>query len=92
MAVCYDETVVPRTGRDRAPVDTLCTTVSPGVTLTRRSGPDLLSLKYDLRSTMHEEMENRDTLTHSAGLTWRKRLHQAVTANVDERFTYLPIP
>jgi len=88
LAVRYDETALPRTGRNRTALHTMCTTITPGVTLRQRSGPDRLDLKYDLRATMYDEMENRDALVHYAGLIWRKRLNPSVTTTVNERFTY----
>ena len=88
LSLCYDETAIPRTGRDRSPVDSACTTVEPGIALKRRSGPDLIDMRYRLRAKMYEELSSRDAQAHYATLAWRKRVLPQTTLSVNDRFAY----
>lgn len=88
LSLCYDETAVPRTGSDHTTVDTMCTTVAPGVTLRRADGSDLIDLGYDFRASIYEKLSNRDLYTHRGRVLVRQRMFPAVTGTVDEKFTY----
>lgn len=87
--VAYDETVTPREGGSRDPVDTFVTTVAPGLQLRRQSGPEVFDLRYTFAARFYEELKERDSMNHSLAVTWSRRPSKNWGWRLSDRLTYL---
>jgi len=85
----YDQTVVPRVGNTREPVDTFVSYISPGLQFRRQRGPNYQDLQYRFDARFYEEMPERDSLSHGLSFLWNERPSANWGWRFSDRFLYL---